>query len=166
MNRILSSISKKVSQHRLISTLVLLVVLSTPLAWLDPVQTAWDYAVHTAVIEGQVVYDESCMVTELDINQSIGSSQNVDALIERTRAELNEPYDPFHPLVHFHTLGELEEWLQSRSIETTEELLQALATSISSDCARQYAIRVTQGRSPWTWLGQPTWAMFQKEITS
>ena len=86
MNRILASYKKifsLVQEHSVVSALVLLLVLLSPLAGLDAVQTMGDQIFHAAVIEGYEVFDGNCQLTESAITQRTGRSQHLAFLEEK-----------------------------------------------------------------------------------
>ena len=85
MNRISASYKRMfslVQEHKIASTLMLLLVLLTPLAGLDAVQTMGDRIFYAATIEAYEVFDENCVLIESAITQRTGKAQHLAHLEE------------------------------------------------------------------------------------
>lgn len=156
MQRVCSSLLGKLSGRRAVAGVVLSAVLAAQLAWLSPVQKAWDSAIHSAVIEGHATFDQSCQLQGFEATRTIGSTRNKAALEGRLQEHFEEFYSTF-PILHFHSLAEMDEWLQSNSIETLEGLRNKLAADslAQSVCSGRHEIRATQGRHLFTFFGLP-----------
>ena len=151
MNRILASYKKifsLVQEHSVVSALVLLLVLLSPLAGLDAVQTMGDQIFHAAVIEGYEVFDGNCQLTESAITQRTGRSQHLAFLEEKIS----------HERVHPEILGQTaySHHAQTRQLFNRESELQAGPCGYANG---KYAIRAQQGRFLLTFLGQPIWSV-------
>ena len=151
MSRI-SAIRKRlfsqIREHSVVSTLVLLLVLFTPLASLDAVQTMGDRIFHAAVIEGYEVFDENCQLTESAITQRTGRSEHLTFLEERLSDERTHQITPDQVAYSHHA--------QTRELFNRESEIQ---TGHCGYANGKYELRAQQGRFLLTFLGQPIWSV-------
>ena len=151
MSRILASYKKIFSllqEHSVVSALVLLLVLFTPLAGLDAVQTMGDRIFHAAVIEGYEVFDENCQLIESAITQKTGGSQHLTFLEEKLSDERSHQITPEQIAYSHHA--------QNRQLFNRESEFQ---TGTCGYANGKYEIRAQQGRFLLTFLGQPIWSV-------
>lgn len=152
MSRILESYKKifsLVQEHTMVSTLILLLVLLTPLTGLDAVQNMGDQIFHAAVIEGYEVIDANCQLTESALTRKTGRSQELIFLEEK---------------ISDHWADDLEVTEQisfSRYAETRQyiELNTDFQHGLCGFRDGKYEIRAQQGRLLLTFVGQPFWSV-------
>ncbi len=145
-----------IQRHSVVSGLILLAVLLTPLAGLEPVQTGWDRVYHTAVIEGYAVVDETCRLVDFATTLKAGHPRHMANLEEQLWIFLEEEHAPDEVFIlPMHPNPGLSNDLDQVDLQQPTEV-QTVSCHLATG---KYVIRATWGRSLLSYLGQPIWSI-------